>query len=45
MTSDDEKDPPVPADVEGAAQRIRHKQAAEESDANDHEAQPVEPND
>ena len=44
MTSD-EKDPPVPADLEGAPKRIHRKQVAEESDANDHEAHADEPND
>jgi hypothetical protein len=42
MTSDDEKDPPVPADLEGAAKRIRHRgQVTEEYD---HEALADEPN-
>lgn len=43
MTSDDEKDPPVPADVEGAAKRIHRSQVAEESDANAHEAPTEDP--
>jgi hypothetical protein len=34
MTSDDEKDPPVPAHLEGAPKRIHRKQVAEEPDAN-----------
>jgi hypothetical protein len=46
MTSDDEKDPPVPADLEGAAKRIRHRgKVEEEHDSEDHEAPADEPND
>jgi hypothetical protein len=45
MTSDDEKDPPVPADLEGAAQRVHRVQVADEKDANGPEAQADEPND
>ncbi|MET1064104.1 MAG: hypothetical protein ABWX85_03965 [Arthrobacter sp.] len=42
MTSDDEKDPPVPADLEGAAKRVHRVQVADEKDA---EAVAEEPND
>jgi hypothetical protein len=45
MTSDDEKDPPVPADLEGAAQRVRRVQVADEDDANVTETLADEPND
>jgi hypothetical protein len=45
MKSDDEKDPPVPAYLEGAPERIRHVQAAEEQDPDDHETLADEPND
>ncbi|WP_272910874.1 hypothetical protein [Arthrobacter sp. FW306-05-C] len=38
MTSDDEKDPPVPADLVDAAKRIHYKQAPENNDAFDDEA-------
>ncbi|MDP9999069.1 hypothetical protein [Pseudarthrobacter sulfonivorans] len=42
MTSDDEKDPPVPADLEGSVKRIRRAQGVED---NDHEPPADEPND
>ena len=45
MTSDDEKDPPVPADLEGAAKRVHRVQVADENDANDPEALADKPND
>jgi hypothetical protein len=45
MTSDDEKDPPVPAHLEGAPKRIRHVQGAEEQDLDDHETLADEPDD
>jgi hypothetical protein len=45
MTSDDEKDPPVPADLEGASKRIHRDQGAEEHDRHDHEELEDEPND
>lgn len=44
MTSDDEKDPPVPADLEGAAKRVHRAQVAEKHDSYDHEAGADEPN-
>ncbi|WP_258073809.1 hypothetical protein [Arthrobacter sp. Y81] len=40
MTSDEEKDPPVPADLEDSAKRVHHVQVAEERD---HEAPADEP--
>jgi hypothetical protein len=42
MSTDEEKDPPVPADLEGAAKRIHRDQAAEKYD---HGAVAEEPND
>lgn len=42
MTSDEEKDPPVPADLEGAAKRFHRVQVPDERD---HEAPEGEPND
>jgi hypothetical protein len=45
MTSDEEKDPPVPADVDGATpRRVRRDQIAEEHDPNGHEPPADEPN-
>lgn len=38
MTSDDEKDPPVPADLVDAPQRIHYEQASENNGAFDDEA-------
>jgi hypothetical protein len=45
MTSGDEKDPPVSADLEGAAQRVHRVQVADENDASVPEALAEEPND
>ncbi|MBD1543592.1 hypothetical protein G9E11_15375 [Arthrobacter sp. IA7] len=45
MTSDDEKDPPVPADLVDAPKRIHHDQVAEEHDRPDHTPLADEPND
>lgn len=45
MTSDDEKDPPVPADLVDAPERIHHKQTSGNNDPSDDEALPDEPND
>jgi hypothetical protein len=45
MASDDEKDPPVPAHLAGAAKRIHRDKAADEHDPNDHEALADKPND
>jgi hypothetical protein len=42
MRSDDEKDPPVPADLEGAAKRIHRTEVVEDKD---HEPPADEPND
>lgn len=44
MTSD-EKDPPVPGDLVGAAKRTHRNQVAEEYDLSDHETLADEPND
>lgn len=38
MTSDDEKDPPVPADLVDAPKRIHHEPASENNAASDDEA-------
>ncbi|MET1021408.1 MAG: hypothetical protein ABWX69_04320 [Arthrobacter sp.] len=45
MTSDDEKDPPVPADLEDAAKRVHRVRVADENDAKNAEALADEPND
>ena len=45
MTSSEEKDPPVPADLEGAPQRIHRDQSAGEHGPDDREALADEPND
>jgi hypothetical protein len=45
MTSDDEKDPPVPAHLEGAPMRIHRKHVEEESDATDHKVHADDAND
>ena len=45
MASDDEKDPPVPADLVGAPKRIHHDRVAGEPDRRDHEDLGDEPND
>jgi hypothetical protein len=45
MASDDEKDPPVPADLVGAPKRIRRDRVVKESDRSDHEDLGDEPND
>jgi len=45
MTSDCEKDPPVPADLAGASNRIHRDQVAEEHDPYDRDALSDEPND
>ncbi|MCT9627223.1 hypothetical protein HWD94_19175 [Pseudarthrobacter equi] len=44
MTSDDEKDPPVPANLEGAAKHIHPDQVLEEHVPYDHEALANKPN-
>lgn len=44
MTSDDEKDPPVPADLDDAANRIHRNKAAADRDAHDNPAPAEEPN-
>ena len=43
MRSDDEKDPPVPADLEGAPKRIHRNHVAKDSDADTHQAPTEEP--
>jgi hypothetical protein len=45
MTSDDEKDPPVPADLVDAPKRIQHEQVVEKHDRPDHAGSADEPND
>ncbi|WP_172411821.1 hypothetical protein [Arthrobacter globiformis] len=45
MTSGDEKDPPVPADLVGAPRRIRREQGAEADDRSDQEDLVDDPND
>jgi hypothetical protein len=45
MSSDDDKDPPVPADLEGAAKRVHRVKAADENDAKDSEGVTKETND
>ncbi|WP_426226641.1 hypothetical protein [Pseudarthrobacter sp. DSP2-3-2b1] len=46
MTADDEKDPPVPADVEGASlRRVHDGHVEEEPDPNDHETPAHQPKD
>lgn len=37
MSSDDEKDPPVPADLVGAPKRIHRDEVADELERSDHE--------
>ncbi|WP_157365146.1 hypothetical protein [Arthrobacter sp. QXT-31] len=44
MTADDEKDPPVPADLVGAPQRVRRDQVAEDEDQPVRKAPADEPN-
>ena len=43
MTIDDEKDPPVPADLEGAPKRVHRERVAEERGPDDHGALADEP--
>jgi hypothetical protein len=45
MSSDDEKDPPVPAHLVGATERVHRDQAADKQDAVDHEAPAEQPGD
>jgi hypothetical protein len=45
MTSGDEKDTPVPADLVGAPRRIHRNQLAEEDDRTGHEALADNPDD
>ena len=45
MTSDDEKDPPVPADLVGAPKRIHHDRVAGEKDRSDRTSPAEEPKD
>jgi hypothetical protein len=40
MTLDDDKDPPVPADLVDAPKRIHHDPASEDPDPSDDEALP-----
>jgi hypothetical protein len=45
MTSDDEKDPPVPADLVGAPKRIHRERVAEEDDRSGRKTPAEEPKD
>ncbi|MFC9333088.1 hypothetical protein [Arthrobacter sp. NPDC057009] len=45
MTAGDEKDPPVPADLVGAPQRVHRDQVAEDEDQPDRNAPTDESND
>lgn len=45
MSSEDEKDPPVPADLVGAPKRIHREQVAEKYDRSNREALADDPND
>ncbi|WP_171046614.1 hypothetical protein [Pseudarthrobacter sp. NamE5] len=44
MSSDDEKDPPVPANVVGAPKRVHRDRVRYEYDRSDHEAPAEAPN-
>jgi hypothetical protein len=44
MASDDEKDPPVPAHLAGAAKRVHRDNTAAEQDPDDHKAPVDKPN-
>ncbi|WP_190243059.1 hypothetical protein [Arthrobacter globiformis] len=45
MSSDDEKDPPVPADLVDAPKRIHREQVAQNNDGSNREALADDPND